>query len=220
MALRKRYKHELGPTLGIRAATIDSGGHHTDAVYAFVKPRQRRNVYAIKGYSEGGRPIWPLRPSKTNKRGVKLFSIGTDTAKDVIFSRLRRSTPGPAYMNFPAGTSDEYFAQLTGEKKVRELVNGRPVYRYKKIRPRNEGLDLEVYNLAALHSQGRAVYDHLERWVKKIEVEADTMPAGTAAEDTPDPDPLPQQPQEESPRAQARRNLARPKRTGWVNRWR
>jgi phage terminase large subunit GpA-like protein len=60
LALRKRYKHELGPTIGIRAATIDSGGHHTDAVYKFVKPRQRRRVYAIKGHSEGGRPIWPL----------------------------------------------------------------------------------------------------------------------------------------------------------------
>jgi phage terminase large subunit GpA-like protein len=60
-------------------------------------------------------------------------------------------------MNFPTGTSDEYFAQLTGEKKVREArrMGGR-VYRYKKIRPRNEALDLEVYNLAALQSLGRA----------------------------------------------------------------
>lgn len=217
VALRKRYKHELGPTLGIRAAAIDSGGHHTDAVYAFVKPRQRRHVYAIKGYSEGGRPIWPLRPSKTNKRGVKLFSIGTDTAKDVIFSRLRRSTPGPAYMNFPTGTTDEYFAQLTGEKKVRELVGGRPVYRYKKIRPRNEALDLEVYNLAALQSLGRAVYDHLERWVKKLEVEAETMPAGSAVDETPDPPPP--DPGNETPAQQARRRLTRPKRAGWVNGW-
>lgn len=217
VALRTKYKHELGPELGIRAAAIDSGGHHTDAVYAFVKPRQRRYVYAIKGYSEGGRPIWPHKPSKTNKHGVKLFSIGTDTAKDVIFSRLRRSTRGPTYMHFPKGTGDEYFAQLTGEKKVRELVSGRPVYRYKKIRPRNEALDLEVYCLAALHSLGRAVYDHLERWVKKIEVEAETMPAGTAADDTPDPPPPAVE--DESPRAQAVRRLTRPRRPGWVNRW-
>ena len=219
VAIRKRYKHELGPTLGIRAAAIDSGGHHTDAVYDFVRPRQRRHVYAIRGHNEGGRPIWPLRPSKTNKRGVKLFSIGTDTAKDVIFSRLKRATAGPSYMHFPEGTTDEYFAQLTAEKKVPELVGGnRRVFRYTKIRPRNEALDLEVYNLAVLQSLGRAVFDHLERWVKKIEVEAQTMPAGTAADDTPDP-PAPAA-EDESPRTQAIRRLTqRPKRGGWVNRW-
>jgi phage terminase large subunit GpA-like protein len=124
VALRKRYKHELGPTIGIRAAAIDSGGHHTDAVYKFVKPRQRRRVYAIKGHSEGGKPIWPLHPSRTNKHGVKVFTIGTDTAKDVIFSRLKRAAPGPSYMNFPMGTSDEYFAQLTAEKKVPKVLEG------------------------------------------------------------------------------------------------
>lgn len=218
VALRKRYKHELGPELKIRAAAIDSGGHHTDAVYSFVRSRQRRGIYAIKGYSEGGRPIWPLRPSKTNKHGVKLFSIGTDTAKDLIFSRLRRAAKGPTFMHFPIGTTDEYFAQLTGEKKVRELVSGRPVYRYKKVRPRNEALDLEVYCVAALQSLGRAVFDHLDRWVKKLEVEAETMPPGTAADDTPDP-PAPDV-DDDSPRAQARRRLSRPKRGGWVNRWR
>jgi phage terminase large subunit GpA-like protein len=221
LALRKRYKHELGPVIGIRAATIDSGGHHTDSVYKFVKPRQRRRVYAIKGHSEGGRPIWPLRPSKTNKHGVKVFTIGTDTAKDVIFSRLKRTTPGPSYMNFPIGTTDEYFAQLTAEKKASKIMEGtnRRVYFYKKMRPRNEALDLEVYNLAALQSLGRIVYEHLDRWVKKIEVESTTMPAGTAADDTPDP---PARAEEvESPRSQARSRLTqRPKGAGWVNRWR
>ena len=213
VALRKRYKHELGPELRIRAAAVDSGGHHTDAVYTFVQPRQHRGVYAIKGYSEGGRPIWPYKPSKTNKHGVKLFSIGTDTAKDVIFSRLRRKTAGPTYMHFPEGTSDEYFAQLTGEKKVRELVNGRPVYRYKKTRPRNEALDLEVYNLAALQSLGRIVFDNIHKWVKKIEVEAQTMPDGTAAEDTPDP--LPEGGDEPPPPRRPQKRRSR-----WVDGWR
>lgn len=230
VAIRLRYKHELGSELRIRAVAVDSGGHHTDAVYAFVKSRQRRGVYAIKGYSEGGRPIWPRRPSKTNKHGVKLFSIGTDTAKDVIFSRLRRSAAGPTCMHFPVGTSDEYFAQLTAEKKVRDLVNGRPVYRYRKIRPRNEALDLEVYCLAALQSLGSAVFDHLERWVKKIVVKALAMPVGTRsaaadllaaeleAEDTPDPT---DEEEEESPQARAVRRLRKkPRRSGWVDGWR
>jgi hypothetical protein len=64
------------------------------------------------------------------------------------------------------------------------------------------------------------VYEHLDRWVKKIEVEAQTMPAGTAADDTPDP-PATSAEEDETPRAAARTRLTqRPKRGGWVNRWR
>jgi phage terminase large subunit GpA-like protein len=218
VALRQRYKHELGAELRIRAAAIDSGGHHTDAVYSFVKTRQRRNVYAIKGHSEGGTPIWPRSPSKTNKHGVKLFSMGTDTAKDVIFSRLKRITEGPSYMHFPVGTPDEYFAQLTGEKKLGRLVKGRRVFGYVKVRPRVEGLDLEVYCLGALQSLGSAVFDHLDLWVKKLEVEAQTMPAGTSAEDTPDPV-VEGTEEEQSSRAQATRRLRKKRQSRWVNGW-
>ena len=49
---------------------------------------QRRHVLAIKGANTAGKAIWPLKPSKTNKHGVKLFTIGTDTAKDAIFSPM------------------------------------------------------------------------------------------------------------------------------------
>jgi hypothetical protein len=61
------------------------------------------------------------------------------------------------------------------------------------------------------------VYDHLDRWVKKIEVEAQTMPAGTAADDTPDP-PAPARKMKRREQA-IRRLTQRPKRGGWVNRW-
>jgi phage terminase large subunit GpA-like protein len=227
VALKKQYQHESGAKLGIRAAVVDYGGHHPDAVAAFVRPRQKRKVFAIKGHSEGGRPIWPMRPTKPGKRRVKIFMIGTDTAKDVIFSRLRRSAAGPTRMHFPAGSPDEYFEQLTGEKKVRQLVKGRPVYRYMKTRSRNEALDLEVYNLAALHSQGRAVVDNLDRWVKKIqEIGADLVARGVVQA----PKPLPTTADleekaadetEKSPETAPQKPRSMPrKRTGWVNRWR
>lgn len=213
LELRKPFPHESGGSLPIRAVVVDTGGHHAESVYSYVRPRQRRHVLAIKGANTAGKAIWPLKPSKTNKHGVKLFTIGTDTAKDAIFSRLRRTQPGPTYMHFPEGTSTEYFAQLTGEKKIRHLVHGRAVFRYVKTRPRNEALDLEVYALAALHSLGPGVYNNLEYWVKKVQAEGARAPkrdpddpGGAAGVPNPAPPPKP---------------AARPpRRSNWVNRWR
>jgi hypothetical protein len=146
-----------------------------------------------------GRPPDLASPAEQNEQARRQAVLDRDRHREGCHLLEAASEySGAGVHELPAGTSDEYFAQLTGEKKVRELANGRPVYRYKKIRPRNEALDLEVYNLAALQSLGRAVYDHLERWVKKLEVEAQTMPAGTAADDTPDP-PAPRE-EDESPR--------------------
>ena len=170
LAWRKRYQHEGGASLPIRVMVIDSGGHHTDAVYAFARPRQGRGVFAIAGNRRPGRAIWPKSPSKANKYGVKLFQLGVDTAKDVIFSRLKRAAPGATYMHFPDGTADEYFAQLVSEVKVRQVnrKNGIVTFGYVQTRRDNHALDLEVYNLAALHSLGRAVFDHLDRILAKV----------------------------------------------------
>lgn len=214
LAWRKRYAHESGQTLPVRVMVIDSGGHHTDAVYSWVRPRQRRGVFAIAGRAKPGAAIWPRTPSKANKYGVKLFQVGTDTAKDVVFSRLRRTAPGATYMHFPEGTSDEYFAQLTGEKKMRRLVHGRPVYQYVKTRPRNEALDLEVYNLAALQSLGRAVFDNLSRYAAQLEAPA-TRDAPAPRDTTTDTARAPQPPPLEGsgPRGRAGRG-------GWMERWR
>lgn len=81
--------------------------------------------------------------------------IGTDSAKDAIFSRLRLREPGPGYIHLPSWTEREWMAQLTAEKAVRRYIRGKGSKReYVKTRQRNEALDLTVYCLAALHSLG------------------------------------------------------------------
>lgn len=203
--LVREWKHEGGAPLRIAACCIDSGGHHTEAVYRFVKPRQPRRVWATKGMSMPGRPLVG-RPSKANKHGVKLLPIGTDTAKDVVFARLRINTPGPGYMHFPASCDEEYFRQLTAERVMTRFVKGRPVRRYEKpAHRRNEALDLEVMNLAALISLGTPVIEALGVYVERVQAEGAKLRA--EAEDKP----------ATLPRA------ARPspvRRGGWVNGWR
>ena len=138
-----------GVVLRINAACIDSGAH-TDSVYRFVAPRQMRRVYATKGKSTTGDPIVGKPSRKSIKKGLYLYPIGTDTAKDVIFGRLKLDDPGPGYCHFPDRYPEEYFKQLTAEKKFRRYEKGKLKTFYKKTRPRNEALDLRVLNLAAL----------------------------------------------------------------------
>jgi len=143
------YKREDGLRLKISCTCIDSGGHFTDEVYKFCKKREFRRVFAVKGSSVAAKPIIS-RPSKSNKLGVKLFSIGTDTAKELIFSRLQIKEFGEGYMHFNKSYDEEYFKMLTAEKRVMTMKKGRPVMVWKQIRARNEALDVTVYNIAAL----------------------------------------------------------------------
>lgn len=147
-----RYEHESGVSLGMACTTIDSGGHYTQEVYKFVKRRESRRVFAIKGRGGEGVPV-VSRPNKSNLGKVNLFSIGVDTAKQTIYGRLRNTDPGPAYCHFPVAPifDEEYFLQLTAEKAVKKYIKGRPRLEWQKIRPRNEALDIAVYNLAALY---------------------------------------------------------------------
>ena len=142
-----------GRVLPVSAAAIDSGGHHTQAVYAFVKERARRRVNAIKGMAGSGRPIWPKRASKNNKGRINLFLVGVDTAKDSVYSRLRITEPGPGYCHFPEGRDPAWFEQLTAETVVTKYIKGFPTRVWQK-RPsvRNEALDCRVYAYAALLS--------------------------------------------------------------------
>jgi phage terminase large subunit GpA-like protein len=151
------YKSEHGHRMGISATCIDSGGHHTQAVYDYVKPRQSHRIFAIKGMAGFGRPIMSSPSRKRtgrNRRQVNLFTVGVDPAKGLLYSRLKLTEKGPGYCHFPATEDfdEEFFAQLTAEKCVTRYVKGFPKREWIKTRSRNEALDCTVYALAALYN--------------------------------------------------------------------
>jgi phage terminase large subunit GpA-like protein len=155
--LGQEFKHEGGQTMVVQRAVVDSGGHHTEAVYRYCAARGHLGVFAIKGGSESGKPL-VTRPSNQNRYRVPLFVLCVDTGKEVVMSRLRVGTPGPGYVHLPTWVDDEYLEQLTSEKAVRKYVSGRGAVReWVKLRERNEAFDLEVYALAALHICGPTV---------------------------------------------------------------
>ncbi len=146
--LAQEFEREDGKSLHVRAVCIDSGGHHTNSVYNYVRPREGKRIFAIKGVGGEGKPMVG-KPSRNNIGKIKLFPIGVDSAKELLYSRLKINEPGPGYCHFPTTRSDEYFRQLTAEKLVVRYHKGFARREWVKARPRNEALDCRVYAMAA-----------------------------------------------------------------------
>jgi len=146
--LTKTFSREDGALLRITTCLIDSG-YMTKKVYEYVKPRQMRRVYAIKGVGVFGAPI-VNRARLVGREGVKMFPIGTFSAKDVLFGRLKIEAPGNGFIHFNKSCDEEYFEQLLAERPIIKQIKGFSVKEYVKIRDRNEILDLWCYNLAGI----------------------------------------------------------------------
>ena len=147
--LQKTFTHPLHGEMVIRSSCIDSGGHYTQQVYNYARQRTGRRVFAIKGIGGEGKPIIG-RPSKNNIGKINLFPVGTDTAKELVYARLKMTDEGDGYCHFPEDRNAEYFRMLTAEKKITKYFKGRPKREWVKIRQRNEALDCRVYATAAL----------------------------------------------------------------------
>jgi phage terminase large subunit GpA-like protein len=166
---RTPFLHASGSQLLVAACAIDTGGHHTQQVYAYVRAHQHANVLAVKGSSTRGKSVLS-RPTDVEvtwrgqriPRGLKLWLVGTDIVKGLIYGRLRQSVPGPGYIHLPKAlaTTDE-FDQLTAERLVTRYVKGHA--RMEWVKPsgrRNEALDCAVYAYAA------AVWAGIERYTE------------------------------------------------------
>jgi terminase, large subunit len=213
------YPCEVGGTMQVDSTAIDFG-FNAEMVMRWAKPKHGRKVYAVKGSSEAGKAIAPRRATVKMKHGGRGYMIGTDTAKDLIFARMRiqphrDGSPVPGLMHFPdeEWCDADYFAQLTSEKPVKELIRG--VYRRRYVCPegvRNEALDLEVYAVAAFYLGGLKP----EQLVSKVaRVEAKAEAAKVEAEK-----PKVQEPEEtEEERVFTPRPRVQTRRSGFVNRW-
>ncbi len=162
--LDRPFWHAKGIQLYVRAAGIDSGGHATQTIYKYCKPRFRRPlpdgrsqfVFALKGRSEASglrRPIWPdkISESKVLPRH-NFFTIGVDACKDRLHSRLRITEPGPGYYHFPHDRDRDFFKGLVSETREIRYHVGKPysVWRPKRKHEPTEPLDLAVYGIAVL----------------------------------------------------------------------
>jgi phage terminase large subunit GpA-like protein len=185
--LNYEFVREDGTKLHILAMAIDAMGHRTQAVYNYCRFRAPR-VMAIQGAHSKNKPVMSMKPNPQDvtyqgekiKNGVMLWTVGTDTAKASIYSRLRLSK-GPGIYHWPIGLPDEYYLQLTSERLVTNEKNGRRVREWVKVRPRNEVLDCEVYCYAAALRSGAAVMGTIAPPVKRVRKAAEPAQAPSMA---------------------------------------
>ena len=180
--LQRRYTQAWhGGSLGLSAISIDSGDQ-TQAVYNWVRAAQAvlPNLRAIKGDNNDSRNI--VGPSSLQEvnhrgrkiaRGVKLWLVGVDAAKDLLLGQLAIKESGPGFVHFSHELTREWFEQLTAEQRVLAKVQGREVYKWVRRRPRNEVLDCRNYAMHAAMAHG--VHKYTE--VKWTQLEQALQPA-------------------------------------------
>lgn len=191
--LQGRWPHRAFESgIGISAVAIDTGGANTQDAYRFVRPREGRRWWGIKGYA-GKRPVWPRKPSRNNKGKINLYAVGVDSAKEVIMARLGKVGPdvsGAGACHFNMLWDQERFDQLTVEVKKTKYVKGYPVVEWwKPDKARNEAIDCRVYAYAVLQGlilAGVSLNKEANRIAARL------GPSVPAPETKPDPEPAPE----------------------------
>ncbi|MFW7204120.1 phage terminase large subunit family protein [Serratia sp. BNK-17] len=156
-AINKQYHLADGTIMTIGRVCWDSGGIDPAIVYNRSKKLGLFRVIPIKGASVYGKPVANM-PRKKNSHGVFLTEIGTDVAKEVIYSRykLERSADGSPvpglihYPNNPAVFDLAEAEQMTAEELIEKYEKGKIKLLWDAKKRRNEALDCFVYALAAL----------------------------------------------------------------------
>lgn len=187
-----------GYKLIVSSISIDaSDGQTSDAVYHYVRTRQRRGVMAVKGSSNdyGTREIYSApkkadykNKTKASKYGLQVYMVGTHKAKDLLIGDRGRITllgHGAGRMHWYQNVRADYYEQLTSEVKApHRSMRGKLIWQ-KKAGQRNEAIDCEVMALHAaraikLHVKPPAWWDDLEQKLKQSDLfsqQAETEPA-------------------------------------------
>lgn len=197
---RTPLRNWCGAQMLIEACMIDSGGHNTHAVYNYCRAHHSSRVMAAKGASVANKPVLG-KPSevdvnwrgKAMRGGVRLWPIGTDTAKHLLYGRMRLSQPGAGYVHVPeAYKATDEFEQMTSERLMPAVVNGRQQFRWMLTAgKRNEAGDCMVYAYAAAVWLGLPTFREAS-WSRREEKFAPREPglfdAGAGAADAAEPE--------------------------------
>lgn len=161
LELHRQFTRADGLVMKVERWCWDSAGHYSDEVCSDSKKNGVLWMIPIIGAPIYGKPIASF-PTKRNKHGVYLTTVGTDNGKELIYSRLKlpldvaKSQSGesqPNVVHLPANDlicDESETRQLTAEVKILKLANGVRQFRWDNQNRRNEALDCFVYALAAL----------------------------------------------------------------------
>jgi len=171
------YKTSGANELRVYRMGVDTGGEAGVTHNAYLWYRRLRcdglssRVMLIKGGSHQQEKPMTRGTARTNEgrpmKDMPVWLVNTDYFKDIVAGSLRRKTPGPAFFHAPKWLPESYFDELRAE--VRDEKG-----KWKKMRKRNEALDLWVYALAICEAlgfgpKGRATWNNPPPWALPID---------------------------------------------------
>jgi phage terminase large subunit GpA-like protein len=147
-----RYPHPSGQYLQILGGLIDCG-YKPDNVFAFTRSRARNRIFASRGATTLSKPLIQRRAKKEGNPPAKVWEVGTNEAKDIIYQRLEIDNPDAnGFCHFPklGQFSEQYFAMLVAEDSEMKRGGDGKFYRAFTCLEgvRNEALDGRVGTMA------------------------------------------------------------------------
>src|SRR6202000_2230070 len=123
---------------------------YTKDVFAWAKGHSWNKVIVVRGANSDLAPPLALtkserKPDGPTRKAQKLFyNVGVSGLKAALYEVLRRSDPlSRGFCGYPRGLDDEFFRQLTAEKRETQVdkKSGFPRSFWRKNHDRNEVLD-------------------------------------------------------------------------------
>lgn len=174
--LVSKWRHESGRDIGCDLLAID-GNFWTEDVWTWAKRHPVSKVVMVRGVDGDDKPLIARvkreRDRKTGKPlkySARFYNFATSILKWSLYRNLPLADPlVHGYVGFPRGLDDEYFRELTSERRVEKKARDGTISFgwHKDEEQRNEALDTMLQAEAAAIKRGvrdmpPAVWDQLE----------------------------------------------------------
>lgn len=173
--LDQRWLNTFGRRIGVDLAAID-GNAWTEDVWGWAKRHPSTKVMMVRGRHEEHVPLLERVRKERRRDGTLLkysrrfYNFGTSILKMALYRNLSKTDPlERGFIGLPRGLEDEYFRQLTAERrKPMRRRDGFTDYKWEKDPGQaNEALDTHLQAEAAAIRLGvrdlpDALWDNLE----------------------------------------------------------
>jgi phage terminase large subunit GpA-like protein len=168
LVLARKWKNSVGREFGIDFAAID-GNAWTEDVWSFARRHPSNKLIMVRGRGDDAAPRLALVKRERNEAGKLLarsrrfYHLGVSGLKMSLYRDLQKDDPtARGFVSFPSGLGDDYFQELTSERRTAVKNHGFTVYRWiKDDRQDNEALDTAIIATgAALRFGVYSLSDH------------------------------------------------------------
>lgn len=162
--LARQWRHANGGEIGLARMAVDAGdgAYSGPVVHRWARDKMPR-VLPIRGRGDASQIVYrprdaTLRKGKSRRQRLGMFwPVGVGLIKSELYAWLRMGEPSEGdptpmgYCHFPRHYEEEYFKQLTAQRKVlKPNSKGIPTANWKIVEGRrDEVLDCRVYARAA-----------------------------------------------------------------------